>query len=383
MADRHPGLGQNVYLDVGLTRSNSEDTLVTENEYDPHGQRYPRRPLQQDIRGTQDRSGDISELSSLFTAESEETVTNNVKVLGHPITSYTRVRELPIVSSFLQPGVLIFSSLRSMEVYSQKNLTADETERYHAQGLGVPLLQTSTPMLNIFKINAPFMLIHRFNQANEKTLFCKVYFRILTNNVTCYILIFLLENDELRTVVLMNNGIKPSVDLILENTKLRATGVTGTTSTFANGFIQLYILQDSAPTLCDDMHIRNTIQTINSSIKNVKVSVGESNELYRCLRFQKKTSLNKLMNKGKSLTNTPLATFVDDGDEKVKGANLFRNGTIKLFETTNEYDNNTNTLMITSILLMLREQETRKSRGSNKPTFVNHHNNANNSANIS
>ena len=85
---------------------------------------------------------------------------------------------------------------------------------YHSQGLGIPLLQTSTPMLSIFKINSPFMLIYKYNNSNEKSVFCKVYFRILTNNITCYILIFQLDNGELKTVVLMNNGIRPSVDLL-------------------------------------------------------------------------------------------------------------------------------------------------------------------------
>ena len=123
------------------------------------------------------------------------------------------------------------------------------------------------------------------------------------------------------------------------------------------------------------MSVQNTVETINSSIKNVKVSVNESNKLYNSLKFQKKATLTKLMNEGKTLINTPLATFVDDGDEKFKGLNLFKNGTIKIFETTNDNENNTNTLIMTSILLVLREQEFRKFRGNNKPTFVNHHNN--------
>lgn len=358
-----------------LARSNSDETLVTQHEYGSHNYDHNHPPERHDVDYSRhDRAGDLSDLTSLLTTGSDETLTNNVKILGQPISSYT-VRELPIVSTFLQPGVLIFPSLQSLDVYTEKNLLEDETEKYRSQGLGVPLLQTSTPMLSIFKINSPLMVIYRYTHANQKSVFCKVYFRILTTNVTCYILIFRLDTGGLKTVVLMNNGIKPSVDFVYRSTKVRVTGVTGTTSTFANGLIQLYILQDPSPMLCDDMVVHNTLETINSSIKHVKVSVGEPNALYKALRFQKKATLTKLMNEGKALINTPLATFVDNGDEKIKGLNLFRNGTIKIFETANDGENNTDTLIITTILLVLREQEFRKIRGNNKPTFVNHHNN--------
>ncbi|CUM45247.1 uncharacterized protein AC631_02524 [Debaryomyces fabryi] len=377
MPERHPRI-EYLHGDRStLSRTNSDETLVTQNQSNTVGQN--QNPRQYEDRANSydlySRSGEISDLSSLFTSGSEETVTNNLKILGYPITSYTTVRELPIVSTFLQPGVLIFSSLKSLDIYSQKNLSPEETKLYHSQGLGIPLLQTSTSMLSIFKINSPFLIIYKYNKANEKSVFCKVYFRILTNNVTCYILIFQLDNGELKTVVLMNNGVKPSVDVVYENTKIRITGVTGTTSTFANGFMQLYILQNSSPSLCDDMTIQNTLESINSSIKNVKVNVSDSNELYSSLKcHQRKATLTRLMNEGKALINTPLATFVDNGDEKFKGLNLFKNGTIKIFETTNDNENNNNMLIMTSILLVLREQEFRKFRGNNKPTFVSHHN---------
>lgn len=377
MSEQRPGHRDGTGARSTLSRTNSDETLVTQREYPSPRQNQNTRQHEYDDNNYSlyNRSGDLSDLNSLFTSGSEETVTNNVKILGYPITSYTSVRELPIVSTFLQPGVLVFSSLKSLDIYSQKNLSTEKTELYHLQGLGIPLLQTSTPMLSIFKINSPFMLIYKYNKLNEKSVFCKVYFRILTNNITCYILIFQLDSGELKTVVLMNNGIRPSVDLLYENTKIRITGVTGTTSTFANGFIQLYILQNSSPSLTDEMSVQNTVETINSSIKNVKVNVNESNKLYNSLKFQKKATLTKLMNEGKTLINTPLATFVDNGDEKFKGLNLFKNGTIKIFETSNDNENNTNTLIMTSILLVLREQEFRKFRGNNKPTFVNHHNN--------
>lgn len=340
-----------------------------------HGVPLVRVPSDETLVSQYEQSVDMSDLNSLVTNTSEETMSHNTRIFNEHISSYSCVREFPIVSTFMHPGVLLFSSSKSLEAYSQKNLSAEQVEANHSQGLGIPILQTSTPVLNIFKKNSPFLIIYKFNSKHERVLFCKVYFKILANNITCYVMVFQLDDDSLKTVVLLNNGVKPSVDFTYESTKVRATGVTGTTSTFANGLIKLFIMKDTASMLCDDILIDNALEDINSPIKNFKMKMNKSSELYSSLVQQNRSTVGRIMGSAEPQVNIPFATFVDNGDEKIKGINIVKNGTIKLFDTNNDTDVNNKTLMISSILLVLREQEFTKNKGNSKPTFVHHNTN--------
>lgn len=311
-----------------------------------------------------------SDLASVLSAGSDQTLVNNVKIFGSPVGSYRVIREFPIVSPLLQLDVLVFPSNKSLEVYARKDMSDEERNALNEEGLGVPLLETSTSVLSIFKKHAPYMEIYKYKTLHQKEVFCKVYFKLLDNNLTCFFLIFKLSDDSCETVILMNNGLKPSVDAIYHNSKVRVLGVTGTASTFASSNTRLFVMERSSPSLADDVDIENLPNDIAAPFKNVKVKIRETNKLYVSLKKSDRSVCNSLELVARHLVNIPFASFTDNGDHKLKGVYLKRNGTIRTFEALDKELNDT-TLITVCILLVLREQEFRKNKGNKKPTFVN------------
>ncbi|CAK7892982.1 hypothetical protein CAAN1_01S12596 [[Candida] anglica] len=329
-----------------------------------------------------DSTTNNSDLISLITNESEETVLNDdIRIFQCPISTYTKRLELPVVSNFLSPGVMVFASNESLSAY-QKEMNHKETVKsdggIEPTTLAQPILYTSTSVWSIFKKNSPFMEIHQ-NISGIRHEFCKVYFRILATNLTCYILNFKFEGSGLtKTVILLNNNsCRPSVDFIYQGSKVRITGITGATSTFGTGFIKSFILDDDTPHLAHDLDINikggksDPIKEENL-IKNMKISTSSGNQLANLLIGGKSNSVifRNMMN-GKNLINTPFATYLDNGDKRIMGTKLNRHGTIGCFESPESSKPiSENSLVITCIILVLREQEYRKNKGNNKPTFV-------------
>ena len=363
---------------------------------------------------------------SLVTQVSDETLDANLKIFNIPASQYSIFRELPIASAIFNPGVMLFSSMASLGAYVRKNKDSfkdkdglkakdgskDEDGSKGKNGLkgkigskgkaglkaidglkgkddskgkdgsdyqrddtpnknlGVPILLTSNPMLNLFMRNSPFLVIYKYNDKHEKSVFCKAYFRVLANNLTSNVLYFSLNDGSTKMVTLLINGISPSVDLILDSTKIRITGVTGTTSTFANGLIQLYIMKNSCPSLADGLNLHGQVDPANHSLKNIKVEVDSSNELYNSLVKQERPKLKRLVSEGENLFHLPFASFVDTGDRKLKGLSVCQNGVLRLFSTNDNPTVCDDTLILCCIILVLREQEFRKNKGNKKPALV-------------
>ncbi|CCE81791.1 Piso0_002463 [Millerozyma farinosa CBS 7064] len=310
-------------------------------------------------------NNDSSDVSSLLTENSDVTLANCTRLFRQPISKFSAIKEFVLASSFLSNGVYVFPSMHAAEQHTKKRSGEDGTQGPD----DLPLLQTSTSVLSIFKKNSPFMTIHSFVGRNQKETFCKVYFKILSKNLTCYILAFNLR-EGVQIVVLLNNGTSPCVDLEYEGTRLRVNGVTGTTSTFGNGLIRMFLLKDNVESLSDGLKVEGVMNDLSESIKNIKIQMSESNDLYNSLKRGDRSVSPRTLSESNYLVNLPLASFVDAGDEKIKGSNLFKNGTIRVFSQPIDSRSDVTSLVITSILLVLREQEIRKNKGNNKPSFI-------------
>lgn len=337
------------------------------------------RPRNHQLGNGDDHGSD--DLVSVLTSNSAETLTNDL--FNHSVSDFKLIH-LPLVSSLLSSDVQVFKNKHLLET----------------QSLAVtPLLSTSTSFLNYFKVNAPFLVINKHGQllsehteepeippttsdletpikssskskTSGKSALCRSFHKVLCKNLLCYILFF--ENKEV--VVLFNNELKPYVDFEWRNLKFRIVGTTGATSTFGNGLIKLFLVSHSYNTLSD--HI---LVTINNPLlrcpKDISITLPEPlnrNPLLENLLKTNKPFVNHNLSSTNILASTPLATFIDDNKKLKK---YFSNGCIKLFDPLPQVDHADNPdisdtgLVLVSILLTLREQEVRKNKGNNKPTY--------------
>ncbi|ODV68171.1 hypothetical protein HYPBUDRAFT_5972 [Hyphopichia burtonii NRRL Y-1933] len=298
---------------MNLARSESQDTLST-------------------LISTS--QANASDLVSVFTATSDETLLPLDKLIfGKSISGYTSLYELPIVSNFLSPGISLFKSFESFELNE------------------APILTIQTSVLSIFKKNSPLSQI----TTADKSIFCKVYFKILNNNLTCHILQF---QTLPYTLILYNNGIKSCIDLLYKNTKLRISGTSS--STFGNSLISIKPLTSNSPSLIDDLQIKHS-----ENPKNFKIL--QNGELFDSLIKQNKKKITELLNKERFLCgNVPLAWCIDnEGGGKVSAS-------IKMFAVpSNSPDLDDDSMVLCCILLVLREQEIRKMRGKNQASYIN------------
>lgn len=355
-------------LSQGIPRRLSQETLSTLVNDDTQGVQGAPPPAYEDIDARTS-----SDLNSLITNDSDETIYNSTKIFNTPISSFTKRREFPVVSHFMYPGAMVFKSLEDLQQYkSQLNDTAGSSSSTPVH----PILHTSVPVLGLFKKNSPFMVIYKYDSVTgTKVEYCKVYFKILDNKLTCYILVFAkgmvsFENHFSPVILLNNNSCKPSVDFEFQNTKVRITGVSGATSTFGKGLLKTLIMERSSPNLSDGLEVNFNNQNI---IKTIKVNVSKENRLAQSLISNKFNHLtfSSLMNKGRQLVNVPFATYIDNGDKRI-GSMLVRHCTINCLDVgeNNGDEISENTMILTCINLVLREQEYRKNKGNNKPTFV-------------
>lgn len=289
-----------------------------------------------EVSGVQRRPDD-SDIVSLFTTTSEETKINEpITIFHNPLSSYNVLKEMPVVSTFLHSGVYVFVSMEALNNYQK------ESQRANSAGdkrTVYPLLQTSTSVLSIFKINSPFIVIHRYNAQGEKVEYCKVYFKVRSSQISYYLMKFNIEGN-IHTVTLMNNNShKPTVDLVHKETKLRISGISGTASTFGGaGDFKMHVLRSEA-------------KVLDSS--------DDEESLATAIEHQNRALIQKYLNVP-PLINIPIAHYIEDGG--VRQRNKFNKiGTLRVFERGESSDD---TLMMVCIMLVMREQESRKNKGN-------------------
>lgn len=279
---------------------------------------------------------------------SEETlVAAATPIFRNRILSYTRLRELPVVKGLLKSELLLYSSVCAL-----KNGEP-------------PLLSTQLNKLHFIKKNAPIIttFIHKNGLKQE---YCKIYFKILQNNLTCYVLMF----SSGQNMVVFNNALKPHCDTIYKDTKIRVYGASGASSTFGNAAMKMLLLNDSSSSLADGIDEQKLSEM--DSIKQLEVSnQPESSKLYDAVVKQRRNEVLRLLSLATNIAPIPFATFFDLGGEKIDGLKI--QGSIRLFESSLESGENVShdSLVLCTMMLTLIEQEQLKMRGHNKPSFVN------------
>lgn len=312
------------------------------------------------VVGTDDNDNDVSTIQS---NSSDETIFNSIKIFNTPLSLYTKKREFPIISNFFSGGVMVFESCSTLLEYRNELKKSNDSKYIKTR----PMLHTEVPVLVLFKKKPPFMIIHKYTENGEKVEYCTVYFKVLANNLTSYIITFNPELCKLSPIVLLNNdnSFKPSVDFTFSDCKVRVLGISGATSTFGTSSTRTFIMDKTSLNLSDDLKVEFKEENL---IKNLRIVASQENELANLLIGNKSNSsrFKSLMN-GKVLLQSPFASYTDDGNKRI-GSLLIRHGTINCLDE--EGDVSEKALVITCINLVLREQEYRKNRGNNKPMFV-------------
>lgn len=316
-------------------RRNSDETLRTLND-------------QENTTDSPTQTGDFDDTASLLSFGSDETLTDaRINVFGHHLLSYTRIRELPIVGGLLKSEVVLYPSIKAIK-----------------DGVS-PIFCVQSNKFHFLMKNAPLLTVQKRGSD-----FCKVYFKILSNNLTCYVLFF----SDGQKVFLFNNALKPCSDAIFNNTKLRIVGASGAASTFGNGLIKIFALADESPSLADGFIVPHDAATI----KDVRFRFSDNPPLYTAVTKQHKTVVLNLLAQAVPIVKIPVASYLDHGKNRVNGVRL--DGSVRLFESTDDCfgadgDNDENDLpggssVLCCLLLVLIEQEIRKMRGHNKPSYV-------------
>lgn len=310
------------------------------------------------VAGMIPKSGSEESLLTLFSATtpsehdnasifSEETLSAaSALVFGEKLLTYTRIRELPLVVGLIKPDLQLYLSLKAIKNEEPAMFTIQLNK------------------LHFLKKNAPLLTIY-IHDGTGKVEFCKVYFKILLNNLTSYVLMFLSGEN----VVVFNDALKPHYDAIYKDTKIRLFGASGASSTFGNGLIKMFLLRNNSPTLADGIDIEKLKAA--TSIKDVDLSGNVTTPFYTAVTRQDRSMVLKLLALAEPLVNVPYASYVDNGDEKLEGVRV--TGSIRLFESVEESPDGKiapSSLIMSTIMLVLIEQEMRKMRGTNKPLYV-------------
>lgn len=257
------------------------------------------------------------------------------------ISTYTRIRELPVVSG--KSSLLLYPSVKA--------LAADEA----------PLFLIQLNKLHFLKKNAPLLTTYKHAADGLRTEFCKTYFKVLLTNLTCYVLMF-----GLQSLVLFNNALKPHCDVIYKDTKLRVYGALGAASAFGNGLIKMFVLGDDAPSLADalDDDLRNL-----TLIRDFHPERARGGGLFDAVVGQRRNEVSRILSLALAPVLIPFATFFDHGGKKVDGIKV--QGSLRLFESVGDSDDFTeDTLVLATMMLTLVEQEMLKMRGNNRPSYV-------------
>ncbi|KAK6460757.1 hypothetical protein DFJ63DRAFT_337509 [Scheffersomyces coipomensis] len=351
-----------------LGRSNSQEslsTLVTSST----GRSDPNQST------NQHNDDSNSDLMSLY-SDAATVINVPIEIMRRPLPQYKVVRQLPLISTFLHSGTMVFKSLDSFNKYAELGSTNDQqvksdksTEREY------PLLQTFSSKLSLLKLNSPILTILKYKSSTEKYEFVKVYFKVLTNHINYYILKFFNDNGQVIDTIhlLNNNSNKPTVDFNFEHTNFRIVGITGTSSTFGtNGLIKLYVMKNDEVLLCNDKDIeindKDQVKFNRKRRDSMDEAIDESS-LYSLIESQDKLKISKYIDSQTPLINIPMSQYLDEGNIKME-KHFIKNGTIKIFDyDTNEISDEN--IKLVCILLVLREQEYRKYKSNNKPSYVN------------
>ncbi|GEQ72716.1 hypothetical protein JCM33374_g6403 [Metschnikowia sp. JCM 33374] len=284
------------------------------------------------------------DVESVFSEETLDAA--SIPIFRNPISTYTRLRELPVVTGLLKSELLLYPSVGALK-------NGDP-----------PLFSAQSNKLHFIKKNAPILTTF-FYEKGKKREYCKIYFKILQNNLTCYVLMFTSGEN----VVLFNNALKPHCDAIYKETKLRVYGASGASSTFGNAAIKMFILDSSSASLADGMDDEKN--SLVKSIKDINLSnQNKSSKLYDAVVSQRRNEVSKLLSSAATIAPVPFVTFFDHGGEKIDGLRM--QGSIRLFETSvgSDKDFSDDSLVLSTIMLTLVEQELSKMRGHKKPSIV-------------
>lgn len=285
------------------------------------------------------RRGDFNDAESLDS--SGTLAVANALVFGQPLMTYRKARELPITIGILRNELLLYESMDSLKNGDSPTLTF-QPNRFH-------FLKKNTPLHTIVR-----------HLNGQKFDFCKVYYKILETNLTCYVLMFATGEN----LVLYNNGVKSHSDTIFKQTKLRLYGASGGTSAFGSNSMRIYALNKQLPTLVDFV---DDLRFNDTCIKNLKLHAAEGTcKFYDCVVRQQKTEVQHLLAKESTMVDAPIATFLDSGGVKVEGMKV--EGVIRLFESTSatEIEIGSDSLVLATIMAVFVEQEIQKMRGNLK-----------------
>ncbi|WPK27596.1 hypothetical protein PUMCH_004992 [Australozyma saopauloensis] len=262
-------------------------------------------------------------------------------VFCNQLQSYRRTRNFPLTTGLLRNELLIYSSIDALK-----------------NGDG-PILCFQSSRFHFLKKNTPIHLVSRYENG-QKIEFCKVYYKILETNLTCYVMMFA---DGTNTVI-YNNGIKLHSDTIYKKTKLRLHGASGVTSTFGSNSIRIYALNDKSPTLVDFV----TEEDFEGDcLKKLKLHPEPGAcKLYDTIKHQQRSEVLRLIGEEMTLVNAPIASFVDCGGTKMDGVKI--EGSIHLFEsaTQDEESITRDSLTLATMVAVFVEQEIQKMRGNLK-----------------
>lgn len=251
-------------------------------------------------------------------------------LFGRPLSHYSRLRELPVVSSLSE--LQLFASVADIKA-GQK-----------------PLLLLSLHRLHFLKKNAPLWTITGDCDA------CKVYFKIHTNNLTSYHIVF----ENAPPIIILNNALRSLCDITIAGTKLRVFGALGAASTFGSGLIRVIALTPDSPSLADSLDLEKS--------QPPKKLFFKDTDFHKALVRQDRHVVALLVNAGRPLVTVPLALYTDAGGAKSGGVRI--DGTIRLFEVADSDGILDDSLRLACVILVLAEQEIRKMRGNNKPTII-------------
>lgn len=271
------------------------------------------------------------------------------------------------------------------------HLTLAEIE--YEEDSDLPLFHISTPPLAQFRKNCPYMTISKYYVASElrtkvlssnanpkldaeepiKYVFCKVHDKYIKSGIKRFTLEFtpnLLCPSESFKVVMFTHRSKPYTDTIYKGTKLRFVGTSVCTSVFGSSSIQLMVMNEpEAISLLDNMTEDDKPALDNPLLKEetTLTDISAGSIIYKLY--------------GNS-TLPPLAKFTDHhGDilpRKVqKLGQIFCYEAIDLTNRDDLYGDYNNvkqvkldTMVITCMLLVLREQENKKNPRSLNSQFA-------------
>ncbi|CAM9013877.1 unnamed protein product [Wickerhamomyces anomalus] len=292
-----------------MLRSLSEETLITSGHSIPTTPTHPFSSIPNHIRRT------ISNDSNLTYISRAETFVD--LVLGHSFAEFNAIRTMPVVSALFQKGLYVFPSEESLNLFK-------------------------TPPINCLNVSPEATI------ENPKIEFCRVYFKYLKDKIAKYTFQFMPNGDpndaENETLTMYVSSVTPYADVCYKNTRLRWVGTTSMSSTFGSGFFKLLKLSDESPSLTDHLDENFPDPT------------------------------NPLLASRDALANTsplpPLARFSDKQSSSIPKKRLLRHGDIKLIEVFNSGNKDSIldipycSLVISSLALVLRDQEIKKYHGN-------------------